>query len=226
MKLIFHVFRMALVSAILIAMSLSLSAAPMVVNGDFESETEGFAVWPGYVGGDNPAQIDGWIGTGGHGINPISSDHESPAPFRDNGGNDTHVAFLQGASTLEQTVSGFVVGQDYTLTAQFNSRNCCGDFPIAEVYFNDELAGSSVDLFPPPGVIPPVGDENPWYTVNIALTAETTDIALRVQSAAGAGGDATLLVDNVSFSVVPEPCSTSLIAIGLLGLASLARRRS
>lgn len=201
--------------------AVQVSADPLVVNGDFEAETGAFTVWPGYVGNGNPDNISGWTGDGGRGVNPVAA---GDAPFRDNGGNDTHVAFLQGTSYIEQTVGGFNVGSDYILSLDFNSRNCCGDFPIGTITLNGIVAGSSVALFPPPGSIPPVGGTNPWYHADIEFTAPTPEIVLRVATAPGAAGDSTMLVDNVSFRAVPEPASASLLLIGAVALAGRRRR--
>ena len=197
--------------------------ADFVVNGDFETGVDAFVVWPGYVGGgnpgENPAQIPDWSGTGGHGINPVVPGGEGDAPFRDNGDNDTSVAFLQGDSSIEQQMSGFTIGQDYVLSLDFNSRNCCGDFPIATISLNGIVVGSSTDLFPEPGGVPAVGDTNPWYHADIEFTAPETEITLNITAAASAGGDATLLLDNISLLAIPEP-ATGLLA--LLGIAMLA----
>ena len=205
-------------------------AEPMVVNGDFETDPESFAAWPGYVnenpGGTNPASIPGWTGpAGGIGINPISSEEFNPntSPFRDNGGNDTHVAFLQGATFIEQEVSGFVVGNEYVLSLDFNSRNCCGDMPIAMVVLDGNVIANSTDIFPAPGGVVPVGDANPWHHADIDFMAEKESMVLRIESAAAAAGDATLVVDNVS--IVPEPSAGLLAMAGCLAILAIRRRR-
>jgi hypothetical protein len=201
-----------------------LPAAELVVNGDFEADTAGFVVWPGYVGGNNPAEIPSWTGTGGRGINPVVPGGAGDAPFRDNGGNTTSIAFLQGNSSIQQVLSGFTVGQDYVLSLDFNSRNCCGDFPTAVIMLNDQVAGSSAELFPAPGSVPPVGGANPWYHADIEFTAPVDTITLTISAAPSAGGDATLIVDNVSVEPVPEP-STVCLALAGLALVCVWRRR-
>ena len=199
--------------------------AELVVNGDFEADTEGFVTWPGYVGnGQNPAEVSGWTGSGGRGVNPINdpADARAPAPFRDNGDNDTSVAFLQGAATLEQDVTGFVVGTEYTFSLDFNARNCGGDFPIGTVLLNDVVIASSAALFPDPGAVIPVGGANAWYHADIPFTATDITINLKISSAPAAGGDVTLVVDNIS--IVPEP-STAVLALCGFAAIVLARLR-
>ncbi len=122
----------------------------LLVNGDFEADT--FTVWPGYVGNGNPEQITGWSGigiginpvfaptnpnavtgwtrnedsSGAIGINPVT---DGRAPFGDNGDNDGGFLFMQGFVSAYQEVTGLTVGADYSLTVDYNSRNCCGDIP-------------------------------------------------------------------------------------------------
>jgi hypothetical protein len=205
------------------AMATVSIAAPMVTNGDFEAETAGFVAWPGYTGGTdaagtNPDNIAGWTGMGGRGINPISAAHDNPAPFRDNGDNDTHVAFLQGVSSIEQEVTGFTIGGAYVLSIDYNSRNCCGDFPIGSVSLDGEVVADTG------GGVVPVGDANPWYHADIPFTATEENITLAISTMSAAGGDSTLVVDNISINVVPEPSSMVLISCGLIGLAARRRR--
>lgn len=197
-------------------------AQPVVVNGDFELNSDAFTVWPGYIGGGNPEAIEGWTSGGGIGLNPIST---GEAPFRDNGNNDTHVALLQGESSIEQTVSGFTPGLDYVLTVEFNSRNCCEDVPIGEIYLNDILAASSLDLPFPDGGIVPVGEGGDWYVADIPFTAPGEDVTVRIATRPLAGGDSTMLVDNVRISAVPEPASIGTFLVGLLGLALRRSRK-
>ncbi len=192
-------------------------AANLVVNGDFETDTALWTVWPGYVAaGANPANITGWTGEGGRGINPVVPNGPTDAPFRDNGNNTTSVAFLQGTAYIEQTVSGLTVGSKYLLGLDFNARNCCGDFPVGSILLNGlPIANQN---------IVPVGGSNPWYHAETDFVAPLSALTLRIAAAPQAGGDATMIVDNVSLQLIPEPSSALLSLLGLLGLVSCRRR--
>ena len=120
---------------------------------------------------------------------------------------------------------GFTVGSEYVLTLEFNSRNCCGDAPVGFVFLNDVLAADTIDVFGGDGGTPPVGADADWYPASIPFTATTEDIVVKIATAPAAGGDSTLVVDNVAFSVVPEPNTCILMLLGLLGFISTARRR-
>ena len=109
-----------------------------------------------------------------------------------------------------------------SLSLDFNARDCCGDFPIATISLDGEVVGSSMDLFPDPGSVPPVGGTEPWYHADIDFTAPETEITLNITSAASAGGDASLVVDNIS--IVPEPASAFLAVLGVGLLAFFLRR--
>ncbi|MEZ6116413.1 MAG: PEP-CTERM sorting domain-containing protein [Pirellulaceae bacterium] len=223
-----------------------LCGAEFVLNGDFESNAEDFTVWPGYrqdgEPGNNPAEIDnwiggsginpvnlqanpneitGWIGNSGRGINPISSPHDVPAPFRDNGDNETAVAFIQNAGSLAQTVAGLTVGTEYILSVDYNSRNCCdsdGDglngVPLAELLID----GDTISDFPDPDLLPdgliyPVGDFNPWYHSEIPFTATSTETTIEFISSFGDGdNDFTFLLDNIS--VIPAAGGDDLVVNG------------
>ena len=221
-----HLGKNWLAVAVVLMAALMLSspaAAQTVVNGDFETDTDLFVTWPGYTAnGANPAQITGWTGMGGVGINPVVPGGAGDAPFRDNGDNSTSVGFIQGAASIEQDISGFTIGQDYVLSLDFNARNCCGDMPIAMVELDGVVVASSEDIFPPTGAVPPVGGDEPWYHADIDFTASDTTLTLLIRSAAAAAGDATFLVDNVS--IVPEPATGLLAMGGLLSLLLLRRR--
>lgn len=217
--------------ALLLFVSGSVSATEFVINGDFETDHGEFVVWPGYVGmsneaGDafNPGEIAEWVGeggrginhgnppspnswgvTGGVGVNPIAN---GDAPFRDNGDNDTHVAFLQGAAELTQSVTGLSIGQEYRLSWDFNARDCCGDFPIGELLLNgDSFAAGDFEE-----EIFPVGGAEPWYSEEIGFTADSTDLSISFTSIASTGGDATMLLDNIVLFTPDD--STNLLSNG------------
>ena len=83
----------------------------LIVNGDFEDDLDSFVTFPGYLG---------------------SGQAGGSAPFRDNGNNATQVAFLQGAAGMQQEITGLTPGTEYTLSFDYNSRNCCGDVTRTE----------------------------------------------------------------------------------------------
>ncbi|MDG2383169.1 MAG: PEP-CTERM sorting domain-containing protein [Pirellulaceae bacterium] len=209
-------------------------AEEFVINGDFETDVEEFIVWPGYVGGTNdqgdvnPDEIPEWVGTGGRGINPIFSPQNpemiadwngdgglginpienGEAPFQDNGENDTPVALMQGLARLGQEISGLQIGTEYTLTWEYNSRDCCGDFPIGGVMLN----GTEFDVDDFTDEIFPVGGIEPWYSAELNFTADSSDLTLDFTSESAGGGDATLLLDNVKLVAAGD--ATDLILNG------------
>lgn len=222
----------AMIGLLVAALTSPGFAQNLVVNGDFETDADLFVTWPGYIAnGANPATITGWAAVGGAGINPVVPGGPGDAPFRDNGDNTTSVAFLQGVSSIEQTVTGLVVGQPYQLTMDFNSRNCCGEpvpTPVAEILVDGTLVASSEDLFPGGGVIA-VGGANPWYSVepgDLAFLAPAESLTLKLQTRPLVEGtDTTLLVDNVAITLVPEPSTALLGLIGFLGLVRYRPRK-
>ena len=75
----------------------------------------------------NPSAVFGWVGgpTANHGINPVNTENDpdpnhqaAPAPFRDNGNDDTTVAFMQIAQFMQQNITGLVPGTNYLFSLQ------------------------------------------------------------------------------------------------------------
>jgi hypothetical protein len=161
----------------------------------------------------NPSSIFGYVGTGGHGINPTTDPNNVPAPFNDNGDNDTTIAFMQGTATLQKSVTGLTVGESYLLSLDYNARNCCEDYPMPTI----SLTGAVVPDFPDPadapgGVVLPVGEFNPWYFAEIPFTAESTDLSILIATESELGLDSTFLVDNLA--LVPTAGGDSLLENG------------
>ncbi|MCB1096156.1 MAG: PEP-CTERM sorting domain-containing protein [Verrucomicrobiae bacterium] len=209
---------------------LTASAAVVVANGDFEQDAELFVVWPGYVGGTNdsgtnPAAIPGWTNTGGVGINPVVPGAASDSPFDDpSTSNPTHFAFIQGVASIAQIVGGFTVGENYVLSLDTNARGCCGDVPIADILLDGSVIASSVDAFPEPGGVVPADPAAPWYHFDIPFVATSESHEISIATRPAAGGDASLVVDNVGIAAVPEP-ATGFLAIMGMGFMLLRRRR-
>jgi len=224
---------LSLASLLVLGAGAPSAAAATVVNGGFEDNAAGYTVWPGYngQGGVNPAGPTGWTVTGGGGINPVSPAGAGQDPFND-GASTGAFAFLQNTSRLDQDVAGFMIGGAYTLSFDFNARNCCAapggatPTPLAEVYLNDVLVGSSASLFPAPGGVIPgsLGNGGAWWSASIPFTATAEMITLSFRTTPSSGvltDDTTLILDNVA--IVPEPGLLGLLACGLGGI--LARRR-
>lgn len=148
-----------------------------VMNSSFEAS--GDVADTGLV---SPAAIGGWEGTGQYGINLSGA-----GPFADNGTapEQDHVAFLQGNSSLSQTVSGLVIGKPYQLSLAYNARS--GNTPHIRV-----MVGSST-VFEED--VTAVGASNPYKTKTVTFTA--SDIIAQISVAQTKEDDQTLLVDNV-----------------------------
>ena len=162
--------------------NISLKAAgggdELIVNGDFETDLDQWVSWPGYLGNENA---------------------EPRAPFRDNGDNQTQVALLQNTAAIDQEISGLTVGETYTVSLDYNARNCCGAFPIPQLLIDEEPVALFND---DEQSIDPVGEENEWYSFETTVVAEFDSIILTIQNMSEPeGGDSTLVVDNVFFGI-------------------------
>lgn len=155
----------------------------LIVNGDFEDSLDAFSVFPGY------------LGTGGTG---------ESSPFNDNGNNDTQIAFLQNTASIEQTIEGLTPGVEYTVSFDFNARNCCGGLPVPELSIDDE----PIDMFSEEaGVVEPV-EEGDWHSFETTFTAESDFADIRIQNASDQdGSDSSFLIDNVFVGLPVSGCN-------------------
>ncbi|MBI4326229.1 MAG: hypothetical protein HY674_13340 [Chloroflexi bacterium] len=151
-----------------------------VLNSSFES-TEA----PGGVG---YGAILAWVG--GSGLN------KAAGPFHDNGviPDRDQIAFLQGAATLSQQISGLTPGQNYWLQFYYNIRNCCPpNTPDFSMDLSVKFAGKEVAKIEK---IAPVGEQNPYYFKNIEFKPDSSSGLLEFVTTPT--GDATLLLDGVN----------------------------
>lgn len=118
--------------------------------------------------------------------------------------------------TLQQTVTGLVIGETYRIT---------GDYERAYPTFgNGTLASFGVEIVEL-GLLnafgsPAGGGSAPW---SIVFTASQTEHLLRL-TAERNGDDSSYAVDNIAISQVPEPAAGGLLLLGLLGLWGARRR--
>lgn len=179
--------RGALRSAILWGAMLACAgtvSAQTVVNPSFEADD--LVGFPGY------RTITGW--TGGSGINNASG------PFHDNGviPDGQKIAFIQGAKTMSQMISGLSPGTEYVVSYFENARN--GGTANLTVNFG----GTTVVAL---HTVPPVGGTNPYReVVSSGFTATASSHLLEFNVTVS--GDATVLLDNVRVTAVSVPPNT------------------
>jgi hypothetical protein len=178
-------------------------------------EVDSFESWPGYSGDNNPGgnpdtppgpniPITGWTqdDVTGSGLNPIAN---GASPFADNGiiPHGRQVAFIQGVGgtgSIAQTVGGLTSGSQYYLHYYENSR--AGTAPgTLEVQLN------GAPLIPA-HTVPSVGGGQPYHEVfSDVFTASGTSADLLFTKTSPAGGDTTVLIDNVA--IVPVAANTA-----------------
>ena len=158
------------------------SAEIVIQNSSFEGT--GIPSGVGYI---QPGQFGGWTASGGgYGVNL-----DRVGPFTDNGDapDQELVGFLQGAVAISQDVSGFEVGQTYTLSFAVNARNCCSPPPT---HFMVTLGGQTLA----DEDIAPAGGSTPYSKREIRFVADSTAAPLNFSHRPPAG-DYTLLLDEI-----------------------------
>lgn len=167
----------------------TLTVGIAMANPSFEEDI--FSTWPGYVSGNWP--ITGWDALGGHGLNPVE---DGRAPFADNGAipHGTHVAFLQADGAMSQTLT-LTPGADYYLHYYENARSVV-TVPSLEA----QLGGS---VLVPAHSVKPVGSGSYYEVLSGAFEATAADPVLSFIKGAPAGGDCTVVIDNVAIVEIP-----------------------
>lgn len=229
-----HRFHFAAVAtaaaAALAALAPAAHAQITVVNPSFEDNASAFQSYPGYVNSGSNPSIQGWTSNNtSSGLNGSSTNTGNP--FANNGTipDGNAVAFLQATASapltsISQDLSGFVPGQQYTVSF-FVNRRLGFDTPNLSVF----LGG--VQLFSAPITDPsyPLGSYTP-VTTN-AFTATGATATLTFQNTGST--DSAALIDMVqvkglaSGAAAPEPGALALLAaaLPLAGGAALRRRR-
>lgn len=204
------------------------SAQTVITNGSFEANT--FTNSPGYAGTGGNSAIDNWTSNNtDSGLNPFNGPGPyGSSPFADNGAipDGKQVAFLQvdgtGLTSLTQSVSGFVAGDQYQVSFFDNARTYL-DTPVLGL----TLGGQTIYA---PQAITSVGGTNAYHSAVSTLYTATSNgpESLQFFSTSLNGGDSTSLIDGVKItdlgpaSAAPEPSQLGMLALAALGLGALA----
>ncbi|HAB16096.1 MAG TPA: hypothetical protein PLX89_21310, partial [Verrucomicrobiota bacterium] len=156
--------------------SLELVHAGLVLNPSFEANYND--TFPHY------GPIDSW--QGGSGVN------QSDGPFH-NGGtpipDQTRVAFMQGASSLSQDITGLVAGKRYWIQFYYDARACCGGTIDLSTLVDDVSLDKITNVKPVTGGAPYL-----FRNVSFSAAADFANIKLQTVNS----GDATVVLDGVT----------------------------
>lgn len=208
------------------------SAANLVTNGNFSNATS----FNGTKENLDTAGLSNWtIGTPnrlGFLVAPgqaHSNDYLSVYPgFPTNSPDGGNFVMIDGdpsySTSISQTITGLVVGQQYLLTFyQAAGQQDTFKGPTTEwwqVTFGSQVQTSDVFSLPQ-------GGTGPWQAQSMTFTASSTSQLLSFLAKGTPNGAPPIaFLDGVSMQAVPEPSSIALAALGLVGVIGGQLRRS
>ena len=224
MKSCTRVSVIVLVAAALTGLTTVSYALPVVVNPSFEADGEF------YTGGwdSPPTPITGWdwswVGAFEGGVGPagFSGINNGLIPAGLQAAEFSPYSDYPCISSLSQVISGFSGGSTYDVSFFVNARAAQGyESPMMEVFIDDVSVLANQQIDP----VEAVGSYTlPYHSKSFQFTATAASHELKYTVDLGVSTPgAMLLLDHVT--IIPEPGTLALAALGLLGLAFVAWRK-
>ncbi len=196
----------------------------MVANGSFETP----ALTAGAFQEGTPAtgwtliHVDGAPTTFGGGIVSNGSGYGNP-----NAVDGTQAGLLKGAGGMQQSITGFEAGKEYSIS--FYAAGRVMELVVGSGDTNNSnpfqvlLEGSALSFSGSTTVAPVSGVYNHYVTTFMATNSSMTLAFL--STLGSAGGDYSTYIDNVQISMIPEPSMLTLLVASLFGLLAYAWRK-
>jgi hypothetical protein len=208
---------LALTVVLLLSLTNSQAVVNLLVNPGFEDP----------ITSDGPPFVGSWEGfNGGAG----SASANSPVMPR-SGLQSLGLSIFNTDNTFAgafQDVAGLLSGTEYT----FGGWHATSSSPLdltAEVRIEWRNSGSNTEVSRTPNLTPVPSAAYSSFSLTAAVPAgaDTARVVYAIQTfTGGPSNNGIVYVDDMSFTVVPEPSTMALLGLGGLALAAMRRRRS
>lgn len=206
--------RLALTSFVAVAVTATLASGQSVVNGSMTGPTGGALVpAPWFLWNKTPDTVDA---TGPFNNGPTDWNLSPDGGTFVRAGGDTGV----NSEAFAQNLTGYTPGQTYSLdffqTNLGHVHGTTGAWIGEDGFWELIIDGTVVGASPTLSKSALETDGNVWSAASMSFIAPAADfeLALRVESALGAGLNAYLGIDGARTTLVPTSGSVAVVALG------------
>jgi hypothetical protein len=205
-----------LFAVVLLSLTTSPVAANLFLNSSFEDP----------ITFDGPPFVGSWEGFSGGGA---SSGNSLIMPRT--GAQSLGLSINNSINTFAgafQDVSGLLAGTEYTFSGWHATPSNPLDLGVEiRIEWRNSLSNSEVSRTPNSTPIPSSTYSPFSMNGTVPVGADVARVVYAIQSFSTSPlGNGTVYVDDVSFTVVPEPSAMALLSLGGLALVALRRQRA